>query len=332
MNKRRFLELLCALSAGAALPPPTLAQRGGDQAKMYPTRPVRIILPFAPGSATDTVMRVLSPLLSEEFKQPFVVENLGGAGGITGTVRAARATPDGYTLLAGSGGLFAVNPFLFDKLPYDPMRDFLPVTTVGDSPMVVAVSRAGPYNTLGELVAAAKSKPGTLTYGSGGVGSAAHIAGEIFRWKTATDLVHVAYKGVGLAVPDLAGGRLDALFVSYPAVRPMVEAGSVRVLAVAAGQRSNLVPGAPTTSEGGVQDYVLSTWNGLMVPAGTPNAIVLKLNRIVTGLLRSPDMVARLAKLGMEPIPSTPQELQNRIREEHEAMGQLVKIAKIKAD
>jgi tripartite-type tricarboxylate transporter receptor subunit TctC len=330
MNTRRFL-LLLVLTAFTC---PTLswAQLEGDEAKTYPNRVVRIVVPFAPGSATDTVMRLLASLLSEQLKQQFVVENVSGAGGITGTLRVARSAPDGYTLLAASGAPITVNPYLIDKLPYDPMRDFIPITTVGDSPMVVAVSRISPFNSLGELVAAAKAKPGALTYGSGGNGSAAHVAAEIFKWKTGTDFLHVPYKGVGLAVPDLVGGRLDALFVSYPAVRPMKEAGNVRVLAVAAARRSPLVPGAPTAAEAGVKDYVVSTWNGLMAPAGTPRSIIERLNAATTQLLRNADVVKRLAAIGMEPIPGSPEEFAAHIKDEFTTMGRLVKVARIKAD
>jgi tripartite-type tricarboxylate transporter receptor subunit TctC len=235
-------------------------------------------------------------------------------------------------LLAASGAPITVNPFLVDKLPYDPMRDFVPITTVGDSPMVVAVSKSASFNSLGDLVAAAKAKPGALTYGSGGNGSAAHIAAEIFKWKTGTDFLHVPYKGVGLAVPDLLGGRLDALFVSYPAVRPMTEAGNVRILAVATARRSPLVPGAPTAAEAGVKDYVLSTWNGLMAPTGTPRPILERLNTLTTQLLRTPDVVTRLAAMGMEPIPSSQEEFAARIKEELTTIGRLVKVARIKAD
>jgi tripartite-type tricarboxylate transporter receptor subunit TctC len=332
VNKRRFLQLLCVLLTTTAQPMASWAQLDSEEARTYPNRPVRIILPFGPGSASDSIMRLLAPLLSEQLKQAFVVENVGGAGGVTGTLRVARSPADGYTLLAASGAPITVNPLLVDKLPYDPMRDFAPITTVGDSPIVVAVGRSSSFNSLGALVAAAKAKPGALTYGSGGNGSAAHIAAEIFKWKTATDFLHVPYKGVGPAVPDLVGGRLDALFVSYPAVRPMAEAGNVRILAVAAAKRSNLVPGAPTATEAGVKDYVLSTWNGLMAPAGTPRAIVDRLNSVTTKLLRNPDMAARLAAMGMEPIPSSQEEFAVRIKEEFATMGRIVNIAKIQAD
>ncbi|MGZ8201857.1 MAG: Bug family tripartite tricarboxylate transporter substrate binding protein [Burkholderiales bacterium] len=332
MNKRRFLQSLPLLVAGATHATHVWAQRDGDQASTYPNRPVRIVIPFGPGSATDSIMRLLAPLLSEQLKQPFVVENVGGAGGVTGTLRVARSAPDGYTLLAASGAPITVNPYLVDKLPYDPLRDLVPITTVGDSPIVVAVNRSSSFNTLADLLSAAKAKPGALTYGSGGNGSAAHIAAEIFKWKTGTDFLHVPYKGVGPAVPDLVGGRLDALFVSYPAVRPMAEAGNVRILAVAAARRSSLVPGAPTAAEGGVNDYVLSAWNGLMAPAATPRAILDRLNTVTTQLLRNPDLVKRLAVMGMEPIPSSQDEFAARIREEFNTMGRLVKFAKIKAD
>jgi tripartite-type tricarboxylate transporter receptor subunit TctC len=332
MRRRRFVQVLPAVIAGAAYASHAFAQREGDDARAYPTRPVRIVIPFVPGSATDAMMRVLAPLLTEQMKQPFAVENVSGAGGVTGSVRVARSAPDGYTLLAASAGPVSVNPYIYDKLPYDPTRDFVPITTVGDSPMVVAVSRSGPFSSLSELVAAAKAKPGALTYGSGGGGSAAHIAAEIFKWKTGTDFLHVPYKGVGAAVPDLVAGRLDAMFVSYPPVRPMSDAGYLRVLAVAAAQRSSLVPGVPTAAEAGVKDYALSTWSGLMAPAGTPRAILDRLNTVTTQILRDPDLARRLAGLGMEPIPSSQEEFAARLRDEFNTMGQLVKSVKIRPE
>ncbi len=328
-SRRGFLVAASVPMLTATMP--AWAQRETEDVRSYPSRPVRIILPFGPGSASDSVMRILATVLTEQTKQPFVVENVGGAGGITGTQRVAKASPDGYTLLAAAGASITVAPFLVEKLPYDPMRELVPITTVGDSPIVVAV-RSGTYATLAALIAASKAKPGVLNYGSGGNGSAAHIAAEIFKLRTSTDMIHIPFKGVGPAVPELLAGRLDALFVSYPAVRSMVEAGSLKVLAVATAKRSPLVPGAPTASEAGLDGYVLSTWNGLMAPAGTPRAILDKLNIAVNSVLRSPDIVSRLATLGMEPIPSTQEEFAARLKEEYQTMGTLIKTAKIKAD
>lgn len=327
MTTRRLLKCLPVLLAGVVL-----AAHAQRDTEAYPNRPVRIVIPFGPASATDTIMRLLAPLLTEQLKQPFVVENVGGAGGITGTLRVVRAAPDGYTLLAASGAAITVSPYLVEKMPYDGMRELAPITTVGDSPMVVAVSRVSSFNSLADLLTAAKAKPGGLTYGSGGNGTAAHLAAEIFKWKTGTDLLHVPYKGIGPAVPDLVGGRLDALFTSYPSVRPMAEAGQLRILAVAAARRSPLVPGAPTAAEAGVKEYVLSTWNGLMAPAGTPRPILDRLNAAATQALRSPDTVKRLATLGMEPIPSTQEEFAARLKDEYATIGRLVKAVKIKAD
>lgn len=330
MNRRSYLG---GLLAAALLPAGAMAQApAGDPAASYPTRSVRIVVPFAPGSATDTITRITAQLLTEALGQSFVVENLGGAGGVTGSAQVARAAPDGYTLLAGSGAPLTVNPFLIPKMPYDPVRDFQPIIAAGDSPMVVAVKADAPYKSLGDLVAAAKAKPGGLTYGSGGNGSAAHIAAEVFKWKTGTDLVHVPYKGVAASVPDLAAGRLDALFSSYPSVQPLVASGALRVLAVAADKPSALVPGAPTAAQAGVKDYVLSTWNGLFAPAGTPRAIVDKLNAAVAKGLSAPAVRAKLAGAGMEPLLGSPEDLAQRVKAELAEMETLMKVSKIKAD
>jgi tripartite-type tricarboxylate transporter receptor subunit TctC len=317
-----------AFIAMGIVPEPLLAQ---DTASVtFPNKPVRIVVPFSPGSATDAIIRICAQLLTEQFGQAFVVENLGGAGGVMGSAQVARAAPDGHTLLAGSGAPITVNPYLIDNVPYDPIRDFAPITTIADSPMVVVVPKDSPIHSLKNLIDAAKANPGKLNYGSGGSGSAAHIAAEIFKWKTGTNLTHVPYRGVAAAVPDLVAGRLNVLFVSYPAVQPLAQSGALRLLAVATDKRSPLVPGAPTSAEQGVDDYVLSTWNGLMAPAKTSRTIIDKLNTALNKILRDRDVVARLAEMGSVPIPSTTDEFALRIRNELSEMEQLVKVAKIK--
>jgi tripartite-type tricarboxylate transporter receptor subunit TctC len=328
VDRRTLLGAACAALVGVAIP--RRAWAGPDDT--YPNRTVTIILPFAPGSAADGMTRLCAQALAQRFGQSFIVENIGGASGTIGTARVARAEPDGYTLVIGSSATITVAPYLFKKLPYDPVKDLVPIVTLGDSPMVVAVARDAPFHTLAELVAAAKAKPGTLSFGSGGSGSAAHIAAEIFQWKTATKLVHVPYRGVAAAVPDLIAGRLDALFVSYPAVEPMAHSGAIRVLAVAAKQRSNLVPDTPTAAEAGVNGFELSAWNGLMAPVGTPGAIIAKLNAALNAILADPALVKRLAGMGMAPIPRSPEAFTVRIRNELVEMDELTKVARITAD
>lgn len=328
MDRRTLLGTACAALVGATIP--RRASAGPDDT--YPNRTVTIILPFAPGSAADGITRLCAQSLTQRFGQSFIVENIGGASGTIGTARVARAEPDGYTLVIGSSATITVAPNLFRKLPYDPVKDLVPIVTLGDSPMVVAVARDAPFHTLGELVAAAKAKPGMLSFGSGGSGSAAHIAAEIFQWKTATKLVHVPYRGVAAAVPDLIAGRLDALFVSYPAVEPMAHSGAIRVLAVAAKQRSSLVPDAPTAAEAGVNGFELSAWNGLMAPLGTPAASIAKLNTALNAILADPALVKRLAGMGMAPIPGSPEAFADRIRNELVEMDELTKVARIAAD
>lgn len=320
-------------ASGVALLLTTMPRRGwADQAVDYPKRPVTIILPFAPGSAGDGMARLCAQVLTQHLGQSFVVENIGGASGTIGTARVARAAPDGYMLVVASDATITVDPFLLKHMPYDPLKDLVPIATMGDSPMVVAVPAASPIHTLAELVAAAKARPDKLSFGSGGVGSAAHIAGEVFQWKTGTRFVHVPYRGVAASVPDLIAGRLDVLFVSYPSVEPAARGGSVRVLAVASAARSPLVPGVPTAAEAGVDGYVRSTWSGLMGPAGLPQPIVTKLNSVVNAILTDPDVVKRLAGMGIAPIPSSPVQFHQRIVDEWAEMEQLTKVAKITAD
>jgi len=305
---------------------------GAGRQDDYPDRAATIVVPFAPGSAADGIARLCAQLLTQRLGQSFIVENIGGASGTIGTARVAHAAPDGYTLVMGSGATVTVDPFLFKSMPYDSVKDLVPIATCGDSPMVVAVPAVSPFHSLAELVAAAKAKPGTLSFGSGGAGSAAHIAAEVFQWRTGTKLVHIPYRGVAASVPDLVASRLDVLFVSYPAVEPVVHAGSVRVLAVASENRSNLVPNAPTAAEEGVKGFVLSTWNGLMGPRGLPASIVTKLNAAVNAILTDPAVIVRLAAMGMAPIPGTPEAFARRIEDELVEMAKLMKVANITAN
>ena len=323
--------LLRAVAATALLPAAPLCARAQGRPD-YPTRAVSIILPFAPGSAADGVTRLCAQMLTQRYGQSFLVDNVGGASGTIGTARAARAEPDGYTLVVGSGATVTVAPYLFRNLPYDPVRQLAPIATMGDSPIVVAVPTASPVRDLQALIAAAKARPDGLSYGSGGAGSAAHIAGEVFRWKTGTSMVHIPYRGVAAAVPDLVAARLDALFVSYPAVEPMVRAGSLRVLAVASEARSPLVPNTPTAKEAGLDGYVLSAWNGLMGPAALPQPIIRELNGAINAVLTDPDVSARLAAMGMAPIPGSAEQFRKRITDELAEMEQLTRIARISAD
>jgi len=295
----------------------------------YPSRPVEIILPFSAGSAADAISRLCAQALSQKFGQSFIVENVAGAGGVIGTGKVAHLPPDGYNLVVASAATVVMAPFLYHKLPYDPAR-LVPIGTMGDSPVVVTIPAKSKIHTLAELVAAAKAAPGKLSFGSGGSGSAAHIAGEMFQWKTGTHFTHVPYRGVGAAVPDLVAGRINALFSSYPSVRAMVQAGSLRVLAVASHQRSDLVGmNIPTAAEAGVKGYIQSAWNGLMGPAGLPAGIVDKLNAALNEILHDPATVKRLAGMGMVPIPGTPAELAKRIADETAEMRALTKIVKI---
>lgn len=311
----------------------TLAGKAGwataQSAKSYPSGPVTIVLPFAAGSAADDMTRLCSKTLSSSLGQSFIVENVSGASGTIGTGRVERAAPDGANLVVASAATVTVAPYLFAHLPYDPGK-LVPIATMGDSPIVVVVPAKSKIRSLVELVQAAKSSPGKLSFGSGGVGSAAHIAGAVFEWKTGTQLTHVPYRGVAASVPDLVSARLDVLFVSYPAVRPMVQSGALRVLAVASAARSDMVgENIPTAAQAGVADYVQSAWNGLMGPPGLSHEVVTKLNNAVNAFLRAPDTVKALAGLGMVPIPNTPAAFAKRIADERAQMQALMKTMSI---
>lgn len=324
LARRRFsLSLLALGLIGRNVA--ALAQSPAD----YPVRPVNIVLPFSAGSAADAISRLCAQALAQKFGQSFIVENIGGAGGVIGTGKVAHLPADGYNLVVASAATVVVAPFLFRKLPYDPGR-LVPIATMGDSPVVVVVPVKSSIHTLAGLVAAAKAAPGKLSFGSGGSGSAAHIAGELFQWKTGTRFTHVPYRGVGASVPDLVANRINVLFSSYPSVRAMVQAGSLRVLAVASDKRSELVGmNVPTAAEAGVKGYIQSAWNGLMGPAGLPDDVVNKLNAALNEILHTPATVKRLAGMGMAPIPGTPAEFAKRIADETAEMRALTKIVKI---
>lgn len=319
---------LAALSFLAISTLPAAAQEK-DPAGAYPSRPVRIVLPFTPGGAIDMMARVSAQILTDKLGQSFVVENLPGAGGVTGSAQVARAAPDGYTLLAVSASATTIAPALLAKMPYDPLKDLQPVVMLGDSPMAVVVRRASPLKTLADLVSTAKARPGGLSYGSAGSGTAAHLGGEMFKWRTATDILHVPYKGVSPAQTDLLSGILDVMFVNYSVVQPAVRSGDLRVLAIAAEKRSALLPDLQTAREAGVDGYVMSAWNGLMAPAGTPPAIIRKLSETLLAALQEPAIKARMATVGMEPVLSTPEVFAAYLKEETVQMRDLIRAAKI---
>ena len=276
----RTLARLAAIVAAAMLAGAIgLPARAADAPAAFPSKPVRLIVPFTPGGSTDILARALGQKLTEAWGQPVVVDNRPGAGGIIGMETAAKAPPDGYTLVMGHVGTLAANPALYKSLPYDPVKDFAPVTLVAMVPNVLAVGPAVPSRTVAELVALAKAKPGKLDYGSGGNGSAAHLAGEYFKLKAGVDIQHIPYKGTAPALADLLGGQIALIITGLPPVLPHAKSGKLRILGVASAQRLKQFPDIPTIAESGVPGYEATQWYGILVPAATPKDIVARLNR-----------------------------------------------------
>jgi len=273
----------------------------------YPSRQIRLIVPFAPGGGTDVLARIVGQRLSEKWGKAVIVENQPGASGSIGSKAVERAAPDGYTLvMASTGALMSLATFYDKDGPFDVNAHFSPVTLVADPPYVITASAKLPVKNVADLIALAKSKPGQLTFGSSGVGAASHLSGELFQKEAGVELLHVPYKGTGAAVTDLVSGRIDIMFAPPQTVDPLVKAGKLTALATTGTTRSPLFPNLQTASESGLPGYEAVGWFGLLAPAHTPEAIVQKLNAAVVEILKSPDVRERLAKLGAEPHPMTP--------------------------
>jgi len=290
----------------------------------YPARPIRFIVPFPPGGGNDIVGRIVAQKLAEGLGQQVVIDNRGGAGGTIGTDIAAKAPPDGYTMLVNNISL-AVNHTLFRKLPYDTLKDLAPVSLVGRQPNIVVVHPALPAKSMRELIELARTKPGQLNYGSGGNGTASHLATEMLKLMTKTDLVHVPYKGLGPALTDLIGGRLELIISTMASALPQMKAGKLRPLAVTTARRSSFFPEVPTMNEAGVKGYEFSTWYGLLVPAGTPQTIVDRLNREAVKAVASPAVIEQFSGQGLEPAASSPQEFGAYLRSEVSKWSRVIK-------
>jgi tripartite-type tricarboxylate transporter receptor subunit TctC len=281
----------------------------------YPSKPIRLIVPFTAGGGTDISARIVGQKLSERLGVGIVVDNRTGAGGIVGTEIAARAAPDGYTLVLVSSS-HAINPSLHRKLPYDSVKDFAPVALVVLSPGMLVVNNSVPAHTVKEFVEWVRSKPGQLTYGSAGTATPVHLSMELLKSVEHLDIVHAPYKGAAAAIPDLLGGHIVAMIPSTASVLPLVKAGKLRALAVTSQARTAAAPDVPTMIESGVSDYDASSWYGLLAPAGTPRAIVARLNAEIAQVLRMNDVRERLIGQGLDPAGGTPAEFAKKIDEE----------------
>jgi tripartite-type tricarboxylate transporter receptor subunit TctC len=298
----------------------------------YPTRSIRMVVPYPPSGGTDIVGRMVAQKLSETFGQTVVVDNRGGATGHLGTEIVARAAPDGYTLLMGNVAPNAINVSLFAKIPYDPVNDFEPVSLVALTPNILIVHPSLPAKTVKEFIALAKAKPGTLNYSSAGIGSSSHLAPELLAMMTGIEVVHVPYKGGGPGMVDLMSGQMQFMMTTTPAAIPHVKSGKLRALGVTGAKRSQSLPEIPTIAESGVKGYEVSTWYGVLAPARTNKAIVTRLHAEIVKLLAVPDTKEKLLAQGFEPVGSTPDEFGAYIKSEIAKWAKVIKTAKIKAE
>jgi tripartite-type tricarboxylate transporter receptor subunit TctC len=301
-------------------------------AQPYPDRTIRIIVPFAAGGSTDIVARTTSQKLSERLRQSVVIDNRGGGGGNIGSDMVAKALPDGYTLLLGTVGSLTINPTLYRKMPYDPLRDLAPIGYFGSAPNILVVHPSLPPRSVHELIAFARSRPGQLNYGSGGTGGSIHLAAELFKSLAKVDMVHVPYKGSAPALIDLLGGLTQLMFATMPPALPHVKSGRLRPLGVTGTQRSPLVPELPTIAESALPGYEITQWWALLGPSGLPPAIVTRLNSELNAILQQPDVKERFASEGAVTAPNTPEWLASFMKSEVTKWAKVVRTSGATAD
>ena len=318
MRPSRILAIALCLCASAV-------------AQEYPTKPIRLIAPFAPGGPTDLFARLMGAKLGERLGQPVLVENRPGAGGSVGAEAAAKSAPDGYTLVLVSSS-FAVNATLYPKLPYDALKDFAPVTLLASAPFLLVAHNSVPASSVRELIALAKASPGKLNYGSGGSGSGPHIVAELFKSEAGVDIVHVPYKGTGPLTAALVAGDVQLAFGNIFALVPQVKSGRLKALAVTGARRSSALPEVPTVAESGLPGFEAAGVHGLLAPAGTPRRIIDRLNAECVAILRSPEVRAQLASDGAEPVAGTPEQYAAHLASEVQKWGKLIRERGIRAD
>ena len=316
----RLVVLALALLAASA-----------DAQAPWPAKPIRLISPFPPGAVVDTLCRTLAAPLGELLGQPVVVENRLGAGGNIGMELVAKGAPDGYTIGMGGVAQHAINPSVYARMPFDPVRDFAPITFVASNVNVVVVNPTVPAHDVRELIAYARANPGKLAFGSAGTGTSQHLAGELFKQLTGVEMTHVPYKGAGPAVSDLIGGQIPLMFADISAVLAHIQAGKLRALGVTSRTRTPLLD-VPTVIEQGVPGFEVTAWFGLLAPAGTPRDVVMQLNQSAARVLRAPATATRLQALGLTPAPGTPEEFADLIRAELARWTKIVRAANIRAE
>jgi len=301
-------------------------------AQVYPTKPIRFIVPFAPGGGADLVARTVGQKLTEALAQPVVIDNRAGAAGVIGADVAAKSPPDGHTLLLGSSGPLAINPSLYAKLPYEAARDFAPVSLVTVMPFLMVVHPTLPVKSVKELIALARARPGQLNYASPGAGATTHLANELFKSMAKIDVTHVPYKGVAPAATDLISGQVQMMSGDLSTLLPHVKSGRMRALAVTSLRRSKLVPEVPTVNESGLRDYAATGWFGVLVPAATPPAVVSRLNGAIVKGVSTDDARTRLGAFGGEVAAGTPEQFAAHIRGEAEKWGKVIRSIGLKAE
>ena len=304
---------------------------GTATAQEYPLKPIRMVVPYAPGGNADIQARIFGQKLVEALGQQVIIDNRAGAGGVIGTDVVAKAPPDGYTLAFVAVG-HAINPGIYPKLPFDSVRDFAYVGLVSSAPNLVVVTNALPAKTVKQLVALARTRPGQMSFGSAGNGSPGHLSGALLNTLTGIDIVHIPYKGTAQALTDLISGQIQVMYPTLTSVMPHVKAGKMRALAVTTRNRSPLAPDLPTVIESGVPGYETTQWNGILAPAGTPAAIVTRLNGALVRIGQSPDVRERLSALGVDPTPSTPDDFSRFVAAEIIKWGKVIKASGAKVE
>jgi tripartite-type tricarboxylate transporter receptor subunit TctC len=323
MNRRFFVSMALALAATA---PFTTQAQDAWPAK----QPIKLIVPFAAGGTSDVLARVLGERLSGVLKQTVVIDNKGGAGGIIGADAAAKSPPDGYTFLLGTIATHAINPVLMPKMPYDASKDFAPVILLGSISNVLIVNAEQPYKSVKDLIAAAKAKPGDIVFAAAGQGSSQHMSGETFKLLTGTDMTFISYKGSAPAIQDLIGGQVPVSFETVTVAAPHIKSGKARALAVTSAKRTKVLPDTPTMQEAGVPNFDVASWQAMYAPAGTPPAIVNRMNAEIEKILATPDVAAKLDNLGLEHAPNTPAQFVEFNRAELAKWAKIVKDGNIK--
>ena len=332
MTRNDFLSrrALLAATAGATL---TAAMPNGARAQAtYPNRPVRVIVPFAPGGATDILGRLIAGHLQEALGQPFVVENRSGGGGNIGSDLVAKAAPDGYTLLIGAAGNIGINPGLFPNMPYDPVRDLAPISLMASTPNILVVHPSVPANNVAELIALARSRPNQLNFASSGNGSTIHLSAELFKALAQVQMTHVPYRGSAPAVADLLAGTVQLMFDNLPSAIPHVQAGRLRALGVTSAKRAPALPNVPTIAEAGVAGYEATSWFGLFAPAGTPRPVIERLMQEVHAGVAKPTLAERIRSLGAEVVTNTPDQLAAMVRTEIAKWREVIRVSGAKLD